>query len=65
MTVAELQEELNRFSPDAEVVICQSIAAAYRLLGVFALNGKIWLDPSQDEKDRIINSTSDYYDAKR
>lgn len=65
MTVSDLKEQLERFSPHAEVVVADSVACAYRLLGVFVLNGRVWLDPSHNEDDRVFNSTQDYYDAKR
>ena len=65
MTVAELKEELERFTPEAEVVVAKSVGVAFRLLGVFGLNGKVWLDPSSDENDRVANRTSDYYEARK
>lgn len=53
MTVRELLVELQGRPLDFEVVVSDSPTSAYRLLGVFGRDGKIYLDPSTDEKDKV------------
>lgn len=53
MTVDELLDELGRFPPSDEVVVSDSPTSAFKLLGVFGRDGKVYLDPSTAEQDKV------------
>lgn len=46
MTVDELMEELIKYNPSDEVLVCDTPTTAHRLLGVYSRSGKVYLDPA-------------------
>lgn len=51
-TVRDLIVELQMHSLDCDVVVASSPTASYPILGVLEKDGKVYIDPSIDEKDK-------------
>lgn len=51
-TVRDLIAELQLHSLDCDVVIAISPTVSYPILGVLEKDGKVYIDPSANEKDK-------------
>lgn len=51
-TVRDLIVELQNHSLDLDVAVISSPFESYPILGVLEKNGRVYIDPSADEKDK-------------